>query len=190
MSTLGWNWAFACGAGPREILEGGRAGRLVEPDDVPGLARGIVELWDDGALRRRLAREGLRSVRRFDPALYAGTPLVFDDAQQIFGPSVGDADGIAYGAGKIFVADNLGLVIKVETKKAFRNLPRIILTAMRRYPIAVMIARGDLAVECGWARLAELQQEILWICDAARVPAARPGPWGGSPRCTRPGSRG
>lgn len=67
-------------------------------------------------------------------------------------------------------ADKLGLVIKVETKKAFKNLPRLILTAMRRYPIAVMIARGDLAVECGWARLAELQQEILWICDAARVP--------------------
>lgn len=59
--------AFACGAGPREILDGGRAGRLVEPGDVPGLARGIVELWDDGALRRRLSREGVRSVGRFDP---------------------------------------------------------------------------------------------------------------------------
>jgi pyruvate kinase len=67
-------------------------------------------------------------------------------------------------------ANQLGLVIKVETKKAFKSLPRLILTAMRRYPIAVMIARGDLAVECGWARLAELQKEILWICDAARVP--------------------
>jgi pyruvate kinase len=67
-------------------------------------------------------------------------------------------------------ADHLGLVIKVETKKAFKNLPRIILTAMRRYPIAVMIARGDLAIECGWTRLAELQKEILWTCDAARVP--------------------
>ncbi len=67
-------------------------------------------------------------------------------------------------------ADKLGLVIKVETKKGFKNLPRVMLAAMRRYPIAVMIARGDLAVECGWARLAELQEEILWICDAARVP--------------------
>ncbi len=67
-------------------------------------------------------------------------------------------------------ADDLGLVIKVETKKAFVNLPRLILTAMRRYPIAVMIARGDLAVECGWVRLAEVQKEILWTCDAARVP--------------------
>ncbi len=67
-------------------------------------------------------------------------------------------------------ADQLGLVIKVETKKAFRNLPKVILAAMRRYPIAVMIARGDLAVEAGWARLAELQKEILWVCDAARIP--------------------
>ena len=44
------------------------------------------------------------------------------------------------------------------------------LAAMRRYPVAVMIARGDLAVECGWARLAELQEEILWVCEAARMP--------------------
>jgi pyruvate kinase len=34
-----------------------------------------------------------------------------------------------------------------------------------------MIARGDLAVECGWERLAELQEEILWICEAAHLPA-------------------
>jgi pyruvate kinase len=34
----------------------------------------------------------------------------------------------------------------------------------------VMIARGDLAVECGWERLAEIQEEILWLCEAAHVP--------------------
>ena len=67
-------------------------------------------------------------------------------------------------------ADSLGLVIKVETSKGFKNLPKVMLAAMRRYPVAVMIARGDLAVECGWTRLAELQKEVLWICDAARVP--------------------
>jgi pyruvate kinase len=33
-----------------------------------------------------------------------------------------------------------------------------------------MIARGDLAVECGYQRLAEVQEEILWICEAAHVP--------------------
>jgi pyruvate kinase len=64
----------------------------------------------------------------------------------------------------------LGLVLKIETKKGFKNLPRLLLTAMQRYPVAVMIARGDLAVECGWERLAELQEEILWMCEAAQVP--------------------
>jgi len=28
----------------------------------------------------------------------------------------------------------------------------------------------DLAVECGFERLAELQEEILWLCEAARLP--------------------
>lgn len=67
-------------------------------------------------------------------------------------------------------ATNHGLVIKIETRKGFNNLPRLLLTAMRRYPVAVMIARGDLAVECGWERLAELQEDILWLCEAAQVP--------------------
>jgi len=67
-------------------------------------------------------------------------------------------------------AGDIGLIVKIETKKGFKNLPEILLTAMRRYPIAVMIARGDLAIECGWERLAELQEEILWYCEAAEVP--------------------
>lgn len=33
-----------------------------------------------------------------------------------------------------------------------------------------MIARGDLAVEVGFERLSEVQQEILWLCEAAHVP--------------------
>jgi pyruvate kinase len=33
-----------------------------------------------------------------------------------------------------------------------------------------MIARGDLAVECGFERLAEVQEEILWVSEAAHVP--------------------
>lgn len=65
---------------------------------------------------------------------------------------------------------DLGLVVKIETERGFRNLPRLLLTTMRSYPAAVMIARGDLAVECGWERLAELQEEILWFCEAARMP--------------------
>lgn len=33
-----------------------------------------------------------------------------------------------------------------------------------------MIARGDLAVEIGYRRVAEMQEEMLWICEAASVP--------------------
>ena len=67
-------------------------------------------------------------------------------------------------------AGNIGIIIKIETMKAFKDLPRLLLMAMRHYPAAVMIARGDLAVECGWERLAEIQEEILWMCEAAQMP--------------------
>ncbi len=60
---------------------------------------------------------------------------------------------------------------KIETPRAVRNLPEIIIQAAGRQPLAVMIARGDLAVELGFERLAEMQEEILWICEAAHVPA-------------------
>ena len=33
-----------------------------------------------------------------------------------------------------------------------------------------MVARGDLGVEIGFERMAEIQEQILWICEAAHVP--------------------
>jgi pyruvate kinase len=66
--------------------------------------------------------------------------------------------------------DKLGIVLKIETREGFDQLPRLLLAAMRGSAIGVMIARGDLAVECGYQRLAEVQEEILWICEAAHVP--------------------
>jgi pyruvate kinase len=66
--------------------------------------------------------------------------------------------------------ERLGIVLKIETTKAFEELPNLLLTAMRSPRVGVMIARGDLAVECGYERLAELQEEILWICEAAHLP--------------------
>jgi pyruvate kinase len=63
-----------------------------------------------------------------------------------------------------------GMVLKIETNRAFRALPRILLHAPAGRPIGVMIARGDLAVEVGFERLAEVQEEMLWLCEAAHVP--------------------
>jgi pyruvate kinase len=67
-------------------------------------------------------------------------------------------------------ADRLAVVLKIETAGAFAQLPAVLLAAMERYPTGVMIARGDLAIETGFARLAELQEEILWLCEAAHLP--------------------
>jgi pyruvate kinase len=64
----------------------------------------------------------------------------------------------------------LGIILKIETREGFDHLPHLLLAAMGSRAIGVMIARGDLAVECGYERLAEVQEEILWVCEAAHVP--------------------
>lgn len=63
-----------------------------------------------------------------------------------------------------------GFVLKIETRLAVRNLPRLIVQAGGRQPVGVMIARGDLALEIGFERLAEVQEEIVELCRAAHVP--------------------
>jgi pyruvate kinase len=67
-------------------------------------------------------------------------------------------------------APGLGILLKIETRAGFECLPRILLEAMGGAPYGVMIARGDLAVEAGFSRLAEVQEEILWIAEAAHAP--------------------
>ena len=67
--------------------------------------------------------------------------------------------------------ETLSLILKIETPRAVANLPDIVVQAAGRQPTAIMIARGDLAVEIGFVRLAEIQEEILWIAEAAQLPA-------------------
>ena len=64
----------------------------------------------------------------------------------------------------------LGLIAKIERPEAIGNLPALVARAQGR-PFGVMIARGDLAAEVGFERLAEIQEELLWLCEAAAVPA-------------------
>lgn len=71
---------------------------------------------------------------------------------------------------KNYGAEHLAIMLKIETKEGFSNLPHLLLAAMRSHSAGIMIARGDLAVECGWQRLAEVQEEILWLCEAAHLP--------------------
>jgi pyruvate kinase len=67
-------------------------------------------------------------------------------------------------------AAQVGLMLKIETRRGFDHLPEMLLAAMAGPAAGVMIARGDLAVECGYERMAEVQEEILWACEAAHLP--------------------
>jgi len=65
---------------------------------------------------------------------------------------------------------DMGIVLKIETRAAFECLPELLLAAMEGSSAGVMIARGDLAVELGYERMAEVQEEILWMSQAAHLP--------------------
>jgi len=82
---------------------------------------------------------------------------------------VGDVEELIAALARLDAA-HLGIILKIETKQAFNRLPSLLLCAMRHYPVAVMVARGDLGVEVGFERLSEVQEEILWLCEAAHVP--------------------
>jgi pyruvate kinase len=65
---------------------------------------------------------------------------------------------------------HVSIVLKIETPEAVHNLPQLLFRSMQEKNIGVMIARGDLAVEIGFERMSEIQEEILWICEAAHLP--------------------
>ncbi len=67
-------------------------------------------------------------------------------------------------------ANQIGIVLKIENNEAVRNLPLLLLEAMKKPPVGVMIARGDLAVELGFEKVSEVQEQILWFCEASHIP--------------------
>jgi pyruvate kinase len=65
---------------------------------------------------------------------------------------------------------DMGVVIKIETREASHRLAQLLLAGLDLPKFGVMIARGDLAVEVGFERLALVQEDILCLCEAAHVP--------------------
>jgi pyruvate kinase len=62
------------------------------------------------------------------------------------------------------------IILKIETPEAVSNLPSLLFQGMQEETFGVMIARGDLAIEIGFERMSEIQEEILWISEAGHVP--------------------
>jgi pyruvate kinase len=65
---------------------------------------------------------------------------------------------------------DFGMILKLETRGAVRNLAAILFEALRYDSVGLMIARGDLAVELSFEKLAEMQEEILWLGEACHLP--------------------
>jgi pyruvate kinase len=111
----------------------------------------------------------LKSLTAFDEACL---PFILEHADMLGYSFVQNSDDVH----KLYeTLNNLGkpnfpVILKIETKNAVINLPDLILTAMEYGTPAIMIARGDLAIEIGFERLSEIQDEILWLCEAAHVP--------------------
>ena len=62
------------------------------------------------------------------------------------------------------------IILKIETSEAVSRFPAILIQAMQDEVFGVMVARGDLAVEIGFERLSEIQEELVWISEAAHAP--------------------
>ena len=170
-----------------EVFDDVKAGESIWLDD--GKIGGVIERVEPNRLhvritRTRLCGEKLRSNRGInlpDSALHlpALTPQDIEDLEFLghhadlvglsFANCATDVEALTGHLARV-EGKRPGIVLKIETRRGFQNLPAMLLAAMRTPGVAVMIARGDLAVECGFERLAEVQEEILWICEAAHTP--------------------
>ncbi len=176
---------------PGEIFDRLEPGTVLSIDE--GRVRARVESVDEGGARARVTQAPTGGARlKPDKGLnFPGTPLGLPALTE---KDRGDLDVVLAHAdliGYSFVQHQSdietlwaeieprlaathrrrpGLILKVETEEAVRNLPALIVTAAGRTHTGVMIARGDLAVEAGFQRLTELQEEILWLTEAAHTP--------------------
>jgi pyruvate kinase len=170
-----------------EVYRDIRLGERVCFDD--GRISGIVEKCEPTQLQIRITHtrnpveklEGNRGVNLPDTTL--GLPALGDKDMQDLEFAVKHADlvGLSFTNRpedvrslrrrlKQLGREDIGVILKIETRWAFSSLPEILLEGLKFAACGIMIARGDLAVECGFERLSELQEEILWVCESAHMP--------------------
>ena len=135
---------------------------------ITELKRG-VKLNSEASINLPDTQLQLASLTKEDKA---HLPLVLEHADIIGYPYVRDVDDIRalYSELNKYNHTDVGIVFKINNEQAFENLPMLLLEAMKRPRIGVMIARGNLAVELGPERIAEVQDQIMWICEAAHIP--------------------
>ena len=170
-----------------EVFRDVRPGEPIFFDD--GRIAGIIEKCEPGQLQVRITHtrnpveklEGNRGFNLPDTGLKLPALNAKDLQDLEFAAGHADMIGLSFANSPKDVRtlhqrlhalgrEDIGVVLKIETKRGFSNLPAMLLEALKFPACGVMIARGDLAVECGFERLSEIQEEILWVCEAAHVP--------------------
>ncbi len=163
-------------AGERVWIDDGRIGAVVRKASSRQLELEIVQARDGG--EKLMADKGI-NFPDSELDLPALTDQDLQDLQTV--ARIADLVGLSFvqqpddvkqllGVLKVLKGEQVGVVLKIETLRGFGNLPELMLAAMAGPVAGVMIARGDLAVECGYERMAEVQEEILWCSEAAHMP--------------------
>jgi pyruvate kinase len=162
--------------GDRICFDDGRIGGIVrraEPEhlevEIVSAAGGTVKLRGEKGINLPDSQLDLAALTPKDLADLAFVAKHGDMVAMSFVQRPDDIEQLLAEMSKLGTK-RLGVVLKIETRRAFENLPALIFSAMRHSPVAVMVARGDLGVEVGFERLSEIQEEILWIAEAAHVP--------------------
>lgn len=162
--------------GERVWLDDGRIGGVVRQASAQALVVDIVQAREGG--ERLLPDKGIN----FPDSQLALPALTDQDRQDLHTvAAVADLVGLSFvqqpedvqqllQALQDLGGERVGVVLKIETLRGFENLPELMLAVMAAPSAGVMIARGDLAVECGYERMAEVQEEILWCSEAAHMP--------------------
>jgi pyruvate kinase len=174
---------------PGEIILPGKLkkGERVYIDD--GIIRAVIEKVKDNRIGARITRissdkkmiKSEKGVNFPDSEIeidaltqydIACLPFICDNADLVGYSFVKNAEDIAMLRSQLraFSEKPPHIVLKIETPDAVRNLPSLLFAAMQDEVFGVMIARGDLAVEIGFERMVEIQDEILWLCEAAHAP--------------------
>lgn len=157
-------------------IDDGKIGSVVERIDTAGALLRVTATRDKGHVLKALKGLNFPDTQIDLPALTAkdrvDLDFVVEHADMIGYSFVQRPKDVALLQRELELRGkpSMPIVLKIETRLALDNLPRLIVTAAGRQPTAVMLARGDLAVELGFGRLAEIQEEILWMCEAAQVP--------------------
>lgn len=157
-------------------FDDGKIGGIIEARSTDGLLIRVTHAKPDGSKLRPERGINLPDTALTLPALTAkdlrdlGSVVVWADAIELSFVQQPDDVLALHDALRRHDADHIGVILKIETQRGFANLPHLLLAAMRRRNCGVMIARGDLAVESGFERMAEVQEEILWIAEAAHMP--------------------